>query len=345
MSTILDVARLAGVSTATVSRVLNAPDSVRQETRARVLQAMATCNYKYNALARGFVTKRSNTIGLIIPTINNPVFADSTLGVQEYANAKNIRVILGNSSYQYAQEENLVKALRESQVDGLIITTTNLKGKVLQALAADKFPFVLLFSTVKGGPYSAVGIDNYRGGYLATDHLVALGHRRIGMVAGRFSITDRSFHRWHGYKRCLSDHAIPYDKTLLVQTDYSLSGGRDAIRQLLMLPEPPTAVFCSNDYIALGAIKGAREAGLSLPRELSIVGFDDMQTASYMVPALTTIHQPAYEMGRRAAELLLRLTDNREKPVQVMLETALIVRESSAAPCSSGTRRARASTK
>ena len=328
MSTILDVARLAGVSTATVSRVINVPDSVREQTREKVRLAMTKCNYKYNALARGFVTKKSNTIGLIIPTINNPVFADSTLGVQEYADQKNIKVILGNSYYKYSQEENLVKVLRESQVDGLIITTTNLKGEVLKSLVDEKFPFVLLFSTIKSGPISAVGIDNYRGGYLATEHLVSLGHKRIGMVAGKFTMTDRSFHRWHGYKKCLRDNGIAYDKELLVQTDYSLSGGRDSIKKLLNVPSPPTAVFCSNDYIALGAIKGARETGLTLPDDLSIVGFDDVQTASYMVPALTTIRQPAYEMGQRAAQLLLEMIEKKTKPVQDMMESTLIVRES-----------------
>ncbi len=328
MSTILDVARLAGVSTATVSRVINSPDSVREKTREKVLLAMVKCNYKYNALARGFVTKKSNTIGLIIPTISNSVFAESTLGVQEYADQKNIKVILGNSYYKYSQEENLIKVLRESQVDGLIITTTNLKGEILKSLVDEKFPFVLLFSTVKGGPVSAVGIDNYRGGYLATEHLISLGHKRICMVAGNFSMTDRSFHRWHGYKKCLRDNGILYDKELLVQTDYSLSGGRDSIKKLLALPSPPTAVFCSNDYLALGAMKGAREAGLNLPEDLSIVGFDDMQTASYMVPALTTIRQPAYEMGQRAAKLLLEMIEKKSKPVQEMMDSSLIVRES-----------------
>ncbi|MCP3890968.1 MAG: LacI family transcriptional regulator [Desulfobulbaceae bacterium] len=328
MSTILDVARLAGVSTATVSRVINSPDSVREKTREKVILAMVKCNYKYNALARGFVTKKSNTIGLIIPTISNSVFAESTLGVQEYADQKNIKVILGNSYYKYSQEENLIKVLRESQVDGLIITTTNLKGEILKSLVDEKFPFVLLFSTVKGGPVSAVGIDNYRGGYLATEHLISLGHKRICMVAGNFSMTDRSFHRWHGYKKCLRNDGILYDKELLVQTDYSLSGGRDSIKKLLTLPSPPTAVFCSNDYLALGAMKGAREAGLNLPEDLSIVGFDDMQTASYMVPALTTIRQPAYEMGQRAAKLLLEMIEKKSKPVQEMMDSSLIVRES-----------------
>ncbi|MBU0972522.1 MAG: LacI family transcriptional regulator [Proteobacteria bacterium] len=328
MATILDVAKLAGVSTATVSRVINAPETVRQETRAKVTRAMKLCNYKYNALARGFATKRSNTIGLIIPTINNPVFAESTRGVQDYADQQKIQVILGNTYYQYAQEEGLVETLREKQVDGLIITTTNPKGAVLKALLDENFPFVLLYSTVKTGLFSAVGIDNYKGGYRATEHLVELGHRRVGMVAGNFSKSDRSLHRWHGYRQCLKDHGIEYDKELLAQTDYSLTGGRDSAKKLLALQRPPTAIFCSNDYLALGAMKGARELGLNLPADLSIVGFDDIQIASYVIPELTTIQQPAYEMGHLGAKLLFQRIKGQAKPEQLMLESALIVRES-----------------
>ena len=337
MSTIIDVAKLAGVSTATVSRVINSPEAVRDQTRKKVMRAMKICNYKYNALARGFATKQSNTIGLIIPNINNPVFADSTQGVQDCADKKKVQVILGNSYYQYDQEEKLVNTLREKQVDGLIITTTKLKGAVLKTLLDEDFPFVLLFSTIKGGPMSAVGVDNYRGGYRATEHLVTLGHRRIGMVAGSFSITDRSYHRWHGYRMCLRDHGISYDKELLVQTDYSLESGRDAVKKLLALKDQPSAVFCSNDYIALGAMKGARELGLNLPSDLSIVGFDDMQTASYLVPALTTIRQPAYEIGEIATELLFQRMETPTKPVQRMLESSLIIRESTTAPAYRGT--------
>jgi len=337
MSTILDVAKLAEVSTATVSRVINSPEAVRDQTRKKVIRAMKICNYKYNALARGFATKQSNTIGLIIPNINNPVFADSTQGVQDCADKRKVQVILGNSYYQYDQEEKLVNTLREKQVDGLIITTTKLKGAVLKTLLDEDFPFVLLFSTIKGGPMSAVGVDNYRGGYRATEHLVTLGHRRIGMVAGSFSITDRSYHRWHGYRMCLRDHGISYDKELLVQTDYSLESGRDAVKKLLALKDQPSAVFCSNDYIALGAMKGARELGLNLPSDLSIVGFDDMQTASYLVPALTTIRQPAYEIGEIATELLFQRMETPTKPVQRMFESSLIIRESTTAPAYRGT--------
>ncbi|MFU8769076.1 MAG: LacI family DNA-binding transcriptional regulator, partial [Desulfotignum sp.] len=163
MSTIFDVAKLAGVSTATVSRVINSPETVRAQTREKVTRAMKTCNYKYNSLARGFATKQTNTIGLIIPTINNPVFAESTRGVQDYADQRKTQVILGNTYYQQDQEKTLVETLREKQVDGLIITSTNPRGNILKTLTDDTFPFVLLYSTVKQRPFWAAGIDNYRG--------------------------------------------------------------------------------------------------------------------------------------------------------------------------------------
>ncbi|MBW1636378.1 MAG: LacI family DNA-binding transcriptional regulator [Deltaproteobacteria bacterium] len=332
MATILDVAKLAGVSTATVSRVINSPEAVRLKTREKVTNAMRVCNYKYNALARGFATRRSNTIGLIIPTINNQVFAESTRGVQDYADLHETQVLLGNTYYRHGREERLVNTFRERQVDGLIITTTDLRGAVLKTLVDEEVPFVLLYSTLKGGEMTAVGIDNYQGGYQATEHLVKLGHKRIAMVAGNFSVSDRSFHRWHGYRQCLNNNNIPYDRRFLIQTEYSLIGGRHSVTTLLSLPKPPTAIFCSNDYLAIGTIKGARELGYKLPDDLSVVGFDDIRIASYMVPELTTIRQPSYEMGKLGAELLLQRIEKKVKPIQLMLESSLVVRKSTAIP-------------
>ena len=333
MPTIRDVARVAGVSTATVSRFINNSGSVRPETRERVRRAMEVCRYKYNALARGFVTKRSHTLGLILPTITNPIFAASTRGVQDYTTQQGYQVILGNSDYQYAEEARLVTVLRERQVEGLVITTTDLRGQVLKDLLDEGFPFVLLYSTVRKGPVSAVGIDNFLGGYQATQHLIEQNHRRIAMLAGSFSFSDRSFHRWHGYRKCLKEHGIPYKPSLLLQTEYTLAGGREGIKKLLSSDNPPTAVFCSNDLIALGAMQGARDLGMKLPEDLSMVGFDDMETSSFVTPSLTTIRQPAYEMGRLGASLLLQHIQNKSyRPVHRILETKLVVRGSTTKP-------------
>ncbi len=328
MSTINDVARLAGVSTATVSRVINSPDRVRSHTREKVFKAMKMCNYKYNALARGFATKQSNTIGMIIPNINNPVFAESTRGIQDWAGKHNIQMLLGNSYYRKDLEKSLVKTFLEKQVDGLILTPSNPKGELVTSLLNDNFPIVLLYSTIKTGPISAVGIDNYKGGYADCSHLVDRGHNRIGMIAGKFSISDRSFHRWHGYKKCLSDHKIPYDSALLVQTDYSLTGGRECLKKIMASNPRPTAVFCSNDYLAIGAMKGAREMGISIPGDLSVMGFDDIHMASYVSPGLTTIRQPAYDMGKIGAQILFDRINRSCGIVHKMLDFKLVVRES-----------------
>jgi LacI family transcriptional regulator len=333
MSTIRDVAKIAGVSTATVSRVINSPEAVSPGTRDRVAKAMKACRYQYNALARGFVTQQSYTLGLIVPSITNPTFAESIRGVQDFAHREGYQVLLGNSDYENAKEARLCEVLRERQIEGLIITTTDLKGKVLRDLLDDHFPFVLLYSTVRKGPISAVGVDNFRGGYSATEHLIQLGHRRIAMLAGGFSFSDKSLHRWHGYKKCLRDHRIPYDPALVLQTQYALENGREGIKALLALDPPPTAVFCSNDFMAIGAMQGAREFGVATPAELSIVGFDDMAIASYISPGLTTIRQPAYEMGRMGTEILLDCIKKRAGgPVHKILETSIVIRESSGPP-------------
>jgi len=329
MSTIKDVAKLAGVSTATVSRVINSPEKVKPRTKESVSRAMEICRYKYNALAKGFATKRSHTIGLIVPTITNPIFSGSTRGVQDFANEKGYHVVLGNSDYQYEKESTLIDVFRERQVDGLIITSTDLEGSALQNLLKDEFPFVLLHSSVKKGPMSCVGIDNFTGGYLATEHLVHLNHSRIGMLAGEFHFSDRSFDRWNGYKKCLKDHQILYDADLLVQTGYGLEEGKEGFKRLFSKGNRPTAVFCSNDILAIGAIEGARQIGLRVPNDVSIIGFDNMQISSFVSPTLSTISQPTYEMGRMGAEVVInRLEKKIQEPVHQFLDIKIVVRES-----------------
>jgi len=333
MSTIIDVAKVAGVSTATVSRVINSPQTVRKQTRDRVCNAMKQCRYKYNALARGFVTKRSQTIGLIVPTITNPIFAESTRGVQDYANKHDYHVILGNTDYRKEKEAKLIQVFREMQVDGMLITTTDLKSQTLKELQEEGFPFVILYSTVRKGPLSCVGVDNFLGGYKATDHLIKLKHKRIAMLAGAFSFSDKSFHRWHGYKKCLKDNGITYNPDYLLQSPYNLESGRQGAIELMSMKKRPTALFCSNDYLAIGAMEGAREKGLRVPEDLSVIGFDDIPMASFISPALNTIRQPAYDMGTDGARILLsHISTPPEKPAHRLLETQLVVRDSVTSP-------------
>ncbi len=337
MSTILDVARLAGVSTATVSRVINTPDAVKSATRERVIRAMKDCNYRYNALARGFATRRSRILGLIVPSITNPIFAESTRGAQDLAEQNDYRIVQANTDYSPEREEKMIHAFREMRVDGILLTTTNPGHRFLLELVAEGFPLVLIYSTVRRGPLSCVGVDNFYGGYLATRHLMDRGHRRIAMIAGDFQTSDKSRHRWHGYRKCLADGEVPYEADRVRQFPYSLENGGRAIRDLMTGPEPPTAVFCSNDYLAFGAIDGARTLGLDVPGDLSVVGFDDMPLSGFFTPGLDTIRQPAYEMGRIGAETLLRRIDFPDSaPERKLLPLQLIQRESVARPRSAG---------
>ncbi len=333
MSTMVDVARLAGVSTATVSRVLNDPDRVKTETRETVLRAIASCGYQYNALARGFVTKRSNTIGVIVPSITNAIFAESIAGVQEVAARHGYQVILGNTDYEPEKERLLIRTFREMQVEGLVITTTDPANESLRTLSREKVPFLLLYSTIRRGPISCIGVDNILGGEMAVSHLIGLGHRRIGMLAGTFAVSDKSRHRWLGYRGALKKSGILYDPRLVVQMPYRLKSGSAGVERLMALAAPPTAVFCSNDYMAMGAIQGAREAGLDLPADLSLIGFDDSPFSPFLTPRLSTIRQPAHEMGEVAAEALFqRIREPSARPVHRLLEIALIQRESTAGP-------------
>jgi LacI family transcriptional regulator len=329
MSTIVDVANLARVSTATVSRVINTPDQVSPATRDKVLKAMETCQYRYNALAKGFATQKTRIIGVVVPSITNPVFAESTRGIQDVLSACGYHTILGNTDYTYAREAETLQVFRQMQVEGIIISTTDLKGEALAALNREDFPFVLTYSTVRSGPLSCVGVDNFAGGYRATAHLTANGHTRIAMLAGAFSFSDKSRHRWYGYRKCLRDNKLSYDAALVLQSDYTLEGGMAGLDRLMALDHPPTAVFCSNDYLALGIMEKARHLSLSIPRDLSLVGFDDIPMVGFLTPGLDTIHQPAYDMGQESARVLVsRLKDGPGRPVHKLLPTQLIKRGS-----------------
>jgi len=333
LATIFDVARRADVSVATVSRVINHPGKVTEKTRQKVNTAMEACGYVYNALAMGLSTKRSRTIGIVIPNIINPIFSESTRGIQDYASEKGYHVILVNTDYLYEKEKRLVNLLREKQVEGLVLTTNKPGGEVVHGLIKDEFPFVLIYSHPKHPGVAFVGVDNIQGGFRATELLISLKHRRIGMIALDFSLSDRSYQRWLGYRRSLKKNGLPYDPGLVVQTEYAFEKGEKAVELLMGLPHPPTAIFCSNDILALGAMKGFKEIGKRIPEEISIVGFDDIAFSKFVAPPLTSIHQPAYEMGWKATEILFELLS--KIPVQasrhrILLDTELAVRQSCA---------------
>lgn len=323
---------MAGVSVASVSRFINTPEKLRPETRERIARAMRQSKYRYNYMAKVFATKRTHTLGLVIPTITNTVFADSTRGLQDEANRLGYQVLMANADYDSATEGRLVRHLLERQVDGLVLTVSDPHGAIAGELAQARIPAVFLFSTLKEGPMSAVGIDNERGGYDATAHLADLGHERIAMLAGSFAASDRSRHRYEGYLRCLRERGLPSDDNLVVEIPYGLEHCRQGVTRLMGAEHPPTAIFASNDLMAIGAIGELRAQGLSVPEDISVVGFDDVPMSSYVAPRLTTVRQPVYEMGQAAARMAIEMLEQNGpgEPNHLILDHELVVRESTA---------------
>lgn len=332
-NTMLSVAELASVSIATVSRVINAPERVAPQTRERVLQAMRQLGYSYNAVAGSLSRQRTMTLGLIIPTITNPIFAESTRGVQEFATSQNYALLIGNTDYQADAEERLVRTFRQHRVDGMIVTSSHAESPALLAAQEFGIPVVLTYSSRTRSSLPSVGVDNAAGAATAVGYLARLGHRRIGMLAGTFSASDRSYARYEGYRAGLAAHNITPDPALLVEVAYTLAQGAVGLLRLLDQPDPPTAVFCSNDILAFGAIRAAFDRGLRVPEDVSIIGFDDSPMAAITNPRLTTISQPAYEMGYRACDMLCALIDDAQPPSPtIVLPTELRIRETTAPP-------------
>lgn len=332
-NTIETVALLANVSTATVSRVLNAPERVAFATRERVLSAMRQIGYNYNAIAGSLSRQRTMTLGLIVPTLTNPIFAESTRGVQQTAGSRGYALLLGTTDYQATEEDRLVQTFRQQRVDGLIVTSSHPESPTLLEAQHAGTPVVLTYSSRLRTALPCVGIDNAAAAARAVGHLIQLGHRRIAMLAGAFQGSDRSYARYQGYCAALAAYGLEPDPNLLVEVPYTIEQGVVGARQLLSQDNPPSALFCSNDILAFGAVRAALDQGLTVPNDLSIVGFDDSPMAAIVNPRLTTVAQPAFTMGVRACELLCTLIDgDQPEATAIILPTDLLIRETTAPP-------------
>ena len=328
-STIRDVARKAKVSVATVSRVLNSPSRVRLSTRQKVLKAMEQCHYVYNALAGSLSARKTTMLGVVIPTITNPIFATVTKGIQDYAARSGYSILLGNTDYNEENEVQLINLFQEKRIDGVIFNGPWRSAPLILRMRNTNLPFVITWQKVKDKDVSFVAFDNFRSAYRSVQYLIGLGHRRIGMIAGKFSVSERALVRWQAYRKCLGDHDLAYDPKFVLEKGYSFPDGKEAMAQLLRLPSPPTAVFCGNDILAIGAIVEAKENGLKVPGDLSVVGFDDMEISAFYDPPITTIAVPAYEMGRMAAKILIENIRGESRTTQqYVLEANLIIRGS-----------------
>lgn len=328
-ATIVDIARMAGVSLATVSRVLNDPGKVREVTRNRVLRVMEENDYVYNALAGGIGKKNTRTLGLIIPTIANPIFALSTNSLEAAAALKRYSILLGNTEYSAAQEFDLIRLFLEKQVDGIVLSGSPMHEQSIGYLRKKNVPFVVTWEKTEDRDVSFVTFDNATAARKAMKYLISMGHRRIAFISGKFVASGRAKRRWEGYRKELEQANISYDEQLVVQTEFTVAAGREAVHTLLQLSEPPTAILCGTDILAYGAMVGTKDKLKKIGNEVSIVGFDDLEMSVAMDPPLTSIRVPAIQMGKMAANILIdKLEGRNTEVVQKILETELVVRQS-----------------
>jgi LacI family transcriptional regulator len=326
--TIFDVAREAGVSYGTVSRVLNNRDHVKPETRAAVMQVVDRLGFVANQQARSLAGGRSQVIGLLLHGLSTGYSDEILRGIDAELEAANYDLMLYTTHRRKLKESAYVGTITRGMADGLLLLLPRNSAQYLDSLRARKFPYMLIDHQGRGDTKHSVGATNWQGGYDATQYLIELGHRRIGFVMGTLDLACAT-DRLAGYRKALEDNAIPFDAHLVCPGDFSQPSGFAAGRTLLSLPERPTAIFSSNDVMAFGVMEAARDDGLGIPDDLSIIGFDDVPQAALVHPPLTTIRQPLEEMGRVATQLLLKLISDPQADVQpVTLPTSLVVRQS-----------------
>ena len=329
-ATMSDVAEQAGVSVTTVSHVINNTRPVSEDLRGRVVLAMAALNYQPNRLARSLRQGRTHTLGMIVPDNANPYFAEVARGIEETAYRNQYSLILCNSEGDVDRERFYINVLLEKQVDGLILVAAGSSTSSIADIALP--PMVVVDRDLPNIHADAVLTENAQGGRLATGHLLALGHRRIACITGASDVTSAA-ERATGYRQALVAAGVAVDESLVVKAAFDYASGYAAAKGLLTCPNPPTAIFACNDLMAVGAISAGIELGLRIPADLSIVGFDDVQLASFANPPLTTVAQPKREMGDLAVSLLLeRMVNPAIPPRRRWLGTELVVRGSTSMP-------------
>jgi LacI family transcriptional regulator len=326
--TLKDVADRAGVSTATVSHVINRTRYVSDELTAKVRLAMEELNYHPDAIARSLRRKRTHNIGMIVPDISYPFLGEVAKGVEDAGFQRGYNVILCDSDGKFEREADYIELLQEKKVDGIIFVAAGESTSNVQALLDQGMPVVVCARQLRGLEVDEVIADNEGAGYQATEHLIALGHRRIGCVAGPRDLGVSS-KRVDGYRLALARHGVPLREEWIAYTTFQLKGGYEAMDDLLTLNEPPTAVFACSDLMAIGAICAASRKGLRVPQDVAIIGCDDIALAAFTNPSLSTVAQPKYEMGVVAAEMLVaRIRDRSRPPTRWLLPTELVLRDS-----------------
>ena len=326
--TIRDVAREAGVSVATVSRVLNRSGPVHERTRLRILEVAERLRYVPDSAARSLITRRTGTLGVLLPDLYGEFFSEVIRGVDGAAQARGYHLLVSSS---HANRSEVVAALRamRGRVDGLVVMSPDIDAQGLHANLPESLPVVLLSCAVSGSAYDALNIDNFGGASAMVEHLLTLGHRRIAMIAGPARNHDAN-ERLRGYRAALEAGGVEVRDEWVLPGDFTESGGHAAAGRFLELDPRPTALFAANDSMAIGAVSRLREAGLVVPDDVAVAGFDDIPIAAYVSPPLSSVQVAIAELGSRSVELLVEAIEEKNRHVrrQEVLPTRLVIRAS-----------------
>jgi len=327
-----DVARVAGVSTATVSRCLNSPGQVAKSTLDKVMKTVEELGYTPHFGARVMAARRSFTIGAIIPTMENAIFARGLQAFQEELHARGYTLLVSSSAYQPEIERDQIRTLVARGADALLVIGYDREPDIYEYLRKRNVPVLVAWTYATGHSLPCVGFDNRNSMRRLAEKVIGLGHQRIGVISGIIDGNDRAYERLEGIKDALRDKGMGLDMLQVVETTYGVQSGEQALASLLAGTRPPTVIMCGNDVLATGALRLAAERGLKVPEDLSITGFDDIELASIVTPGLTTVHVPHREMGRKAATQLANLVEGVGGDDSEELATSLVMRDSLGPP-------------
>ncbi|CAH8238247.1 substrate-binding domain-containing protein [Vibrio aestuarianus] len=329
MATMKDIARLAGVSTSTVSHVINKSRFVSEDIAERVNKAAQDLNYAPSALARSLKMNRTRTIGMLVTTSTNPFFGEVVKGVERSCYHKGYNLILCNTEGDNERMKASINTLLQKRVDGLLLMCSTLEGERIEVF--DRYPDIpvvvmdwgpMLFASDK------IQDNSLSGGYIATNYLIECGHKEIGCITGPL-IRHQAQMRYEGYKRAVLEAGLEINPQWIVESDFECEGGYEAFNRMLEKGPLPSSIFVSNDMMAMGVLNAAHEKGIRIPEDVSIMGYDDIHIARFMSPALTTVHQPKYRLGKVAVETLLKKLEKETlEPQVVQLDPTLVVRKS-----------------
>ncbi|MFK7793043.1 MAG: LacI family DNA-binding transcriptional regulator [Devosiaceae bacterium] len=330
--TIQDVAHRANVSTATVSRCLNEPDLVIPATRERVLKAVDELGYAPNFSAKTLAANKSGTIGAIIPTMENAIFARGLQAFQEELGEFGFTLLVASSAYRQDLEAEQIRNLVARGVDALMLIGHDRDPGIYEFLAKRGLPFVNAWTYDRGIDAASVGFDNRAAMRGLAEKVLALGHTRIGVISALRTHNDRARERMEGIRDAISAAGLQSDSLTTLDVTYSISNGAESFKKLMEVDDRPTAIMCGNDVLAVGALNMARQMGVDVPKDVSITGFDDIELAQVSSPALTTVHVPHRQMGKRAAGVLIDMLRDGAPREAVRLETAIMLRDTLAKP-------------